>query len=692
EINKDIEWTDLKRWRLEVNNGRQTWHYLENESEIKNWPQSTIEKYWLGLPFKSRKFIKPVKASEAAKNGFKFFKQLQTEDGFWAGECGGIMFLTPVLIFSMYITRIPIPESWRIEMIRYLFNRAHPVDGGWGIHMEQHSTVFGTTMNYVVLRILGVDAGHPIMVKARSTLHEFGGATGIPFWGKFWLASLNVYDWEGVNPIPPELWLLPQFLPIHPSQYWVHTRSVYLPMGYIYGHRFSAEETPLIIQLRQELYTQPYETISWDRARDNVTDVDLFLLHSKLLNLCNFFLRIYEKIPNFFGIRDIALQESYELIQCEDINTDYLDLALISKSIHILCTYHEKGPDSKEFQLAKERIIDHLWINSEGMFANLTNGCQLWDTALMSLALMDTGLAEDPAFHKSMTGSLKLIDRSQFKKDPENYSRCYRDKTKGGWGFSTRDQGYVVSDCTSIGINYMPKLISKERFCQAIDILLSMQNRDGGFSSYESIRGPSFLELLNPSEVFGNAIMTDHSYPECTSCVLTAFSTFSKYYPDYRAEEIKKSCEKAIQYIHDSQRADGSWYGSWGICFTYAAMFTIECLANFGETYENSESVRKGCKFLITKQKKDEYVQHEKSQVVNTSWALLALMYARYPYENDIRRGVMLLMSRQLSTGEWKQEAIEGVANKTCAMSYPNYKFIFAIWALGKYAKIYNDP
>jgi squalene cyclase len=33
-----------------------------------------------------------------------------------------------------------------------------------------------------------------------------GGATSIPAWGKFWLSLLNVYEWEGNNPIPPELW------------------------------------------------------------------------------------------------------------------------------------------------------------------------------------------------------------------------------------------------------------------------------------------------------------------------------------------------------------------------------------------------------------------------------------------------------------------------------------------------------
>ena len=37
--------------------------------------------------------------------------------------------------------------------------------------------------------------------------------------------------------------------------------------------------------------------------------------------------------------------------------------------------------------------------------------------------------------------------------------------------------------------------------CDAIDVILSMQNADGGFASYELIRGAQFLELLNPAEV-----------------------------------------------------------------------------------------------------------------------------------------------------------------------------------------------
>jgi squalene cyclase len=51
--------------------------------------------------------------------------------------------------------------------------------------------------------------------------------------------------------------LLPTWLPFHPSRWWIHTRTVYVPMSYLYGVRFKAVEDPLILALR-EVGFQPH--------------------------------------------------------------------------------------------------------------------------------------------------------------------------------------------------------------------------------------------------------------------------------------------------------------------------------------------------------------------------------------------------------------------------------------------------
>lgn len=41
--------TDYARWRLRDDRGCQTWHYLESDEAAKKWPQTTADKYFLGL-------------------------------------------------------------------------------------------------------------------------------------------------------------------------------------------------------------------------------------------------------------------------------------------------------------------------------------------------------------------------------------------------------------------------------------------------------------------------------------------------------------------------------------------------------------------------------------------------------------------------------------------------------------------
>lgn len=88
-----------------------------------------------------------------------------------------------------------------------------------------------------------------------------GGITYIPSWGKFWLAVLGCSSWDGMNPIPPEMWLLPYSAWtgigwLHPGRYWCHCRMVYLPMSYVYGKRGTGTLTPLVQSLRYSLLPQ----------------------------------------------------------------------------------------------------------------------------------------------------------------------------------------------------------------------------------------------------------------------------------------------------------------------------------------------------------------------------------------------------------------------------------------------------
>jgi lanosterol synthase len=41
--------TDLTRWRMKDVNGVHTWHYLQTDEEVKAWPMSVAEKWYLWM-------------------------------------------------------------------------------------------------------------------------------------------------------------------------------------------------------------------------------------------------------------------------------------------------------------------------------------------------------------------------------------------------------------------------------------------------------------------------------------------------------------------------------------------------------------------------------------------------------------------------------------------------------------------
>uniref|UniRef100_A0A8D3CE99 Terpene cyclase/mutase family member n=1 Tax=Scophthalmus maximus TaxID=52904 RepID=A0A8D3CE99_SCOMX len=648
---------DLSRWRLTNMEGRQTWRYVE-EQETPDRAQTMLEAHSLGIDTNTFVSDSPTAhtAVDVALKGMHFYSHLQAEDGHWAGDYGGPLFLLPGLLITCHVAKIPLPEAWKKEMVRYLRSVQLP-DGGWGLHIEDKSTVFGTALSYISQRILGVEPDDPDMVKARNNLHGKGGAVGIPSWGKFWLAILNVYSWEGMNTLLPEMWLFPAWMPAHPSTLWCHCRQVYLPMSYCYAVRLAAEEDSLVLSLRQELYLQDYATINWPAQRNNVAACDMYKPHSTLLTFAYKVLNVYEA-HHSSTLREMAVKELYDHIQADDRFTKCISIGPISKTINMLVRWYVDGPSSPVFQEHVSRIPDYLWSGKQSLTTQQLFNKTNVQTINAQLAVQEVLVLDIAIYMCNVKSSLVIPE------NPPEYQKYYRQMNK----------------------------------------LLSMKNSDGGFATYETKRGGRLLELLNPSEVFGD-IMIDYTYVECTSAVMQALWHFQKVHPEHRAEEIRSTLREGLEYCRRVQRPDGSWEGSWGVCFTYGIWFGLEAYACMGHVYEDKDvcvEVQKACQFLLDRQMPDGgwgedfesceqrcYIQSSTAQIHNTCWALLGLMAVRHPDRQVIERGVQLLIDKQLPNGDWPQENIAGVFNKSCAISYTSYRNVFPVWTLGRFSTLY---
>ena len=701
--------TDLRHWRLRVDNGRHMWKYVEGHDR----PQRFNEKYWLGLPLEAPdSTASPMnRPAQSLKNGLGFLKQLQTEGGNWGCNCDGPMFVTSGMVIAMYILGFSIERHMVVEMCRYLINTANE-DGGWGTYLDSPSNVFGTTLNYIALRMLGLPKEHRVCAKALAALSALGGPLGLPTWGKFWLCLLGLYEWEGMMPLPPELLLPPSFFPINPANWWMPIRNIYTSMAYLYGHRFKMREDALISELREELYDMPYCEIDWRSTRSRISERDLLRPRTAWQSATAFALRLIEQCTSPF-LRRRALTEALFHIEAEVHNTRYLCLTPVSWATNIIALWHAHGPDSHWVCNMRDRFIDPMWMCREGMTASGTDGTAVWDTSFSVQAICGYWGELQTEDIRVLTKALEFLDNSQIRQNPLGLEHVYRHPTKGAWPFSTHDQGYAVSDTTAEAltavlqiqkIDSIPIRISVDRLYQAVDALLGLESRGGGFAAYEQVRGPAFLELFNITDMY-DSCMVESLYPECTGSVMIALTEFAAQYPGYRAADIQQCLARSVSYLLSSQYPDGGWIGSWGVCFTYATMFSLKGLACAGLFEKNCIAVKKACAFLLRHQNTDggwgeslyssrvrQYVSEPKgSQIPNTAYCVIGLIAAQCSNDVAIKEGVRFIMQAQLPMGDWAAGTLEGIYTPPCGYRYPLYKFHFTLAALSQYVGRYGN-
>ncbi|KAJ6363958.1 hypothetical protein OIU76_028984 [Salix suchowensis] len=198
-------------------------------------------------------------------------------------------------------------------------------------------------------------------------------------------------------------------------------------------------------------------------------------------------------------------------------------------------------------------VPEYLWVAEDGMkVQNL--GSQLWDSVFVTQAIIASNLTDE--YGSTLRKAFNFIKHFT-----------------GSWTVSVKDQGWQVSDCTAEALMMPADIVGDtievdQQLYEAVDFLLTLQSENGGFSAWEPATSPQWMEMLNPTEVFGGVIV-ETEYVECTTSIIQALALFTHLHPEHRRKEIETSVAKATHYVENAQMADGSWYSVFPLTLNY---------------------------------------------------------------------------------------------------------------------------
>ncbi len=660
------------------------------------------------LPERATRSSKSPDVADCTARAIGRLHALQHANGSFEGE---VVWCTMILSQYVILCRIlghPIDAGERDRMILHFRVTRRP-DGGWGLHPESGSYVFVTTLAYVALRLLGESADAPLTAPARRWLHaQPSGVLSNPTWGKFWLALIGLYDFRGMNPFLPEMFLLPRWSPVHPNHLYCHTRYIYLGISYLYGARLRGDLGPITGELRNELYSVPYETIDFTAHRHDIAPTDLYVAPSRALrigwNVMAAFERVQEKFPPLRALRRKALARCLQRIRFEQRSSNFQAVSPVNGILNTIALW-QHDPNDPMVAASLEGVKSWRWDDAEEGIRFAGARSTSWDTAFAVLAVSAGPAAA--RHQRLLERAYGFLARAQENGELAGRHDEARDAVYGGWCFSDGHHRWPVSDCAAealsavlaahaAGLVDAAERLPPDRLAAAVTFILDRQNPDGGFGTYERRRGARLLERLNPSEMYGNC-MTELSYTECTGSAVIALCRLREQHPDILRERVDRAIATACAFLRQRQRGDGSYPGFWGINFTYATCFAITALRVAGAERDDPALARAAA-WLAGKQKPDggwgehysgcltdTYVEHPESQATMTSWALLALLEILGTDSEPVRRGIGWLARSQRPDGSWPTGAVNGVFFGSAMLTYRLYPTYFPIWALNRY-------
>ena len=252
--------------------------------------------------------------------------------------------------------------------------------------------------------------------------------------------------------------------------------------------------------------------------------------------------------------------------------------------------------------VAARRSIERLLVVKEDEAYCQPCLSPVWDTALVSHALMETG---DERSAAAARGGLDWLAPLQVLDVKGDWAAGRPDVRPGGWAFQYANPHYPDLDDTAVVAMAMDRAdrggltAAPDAHAQAIararEWIAGLQSRDGAWAAFDADNTHSYLNHIPFAD---HGALLDPPTADVTARCVSLLAQLGE------TPETSATLARGVAALVADQEKDGSWFGRWGMNYIYGTWSALSALAIAGQGRQ-AQPMRRAVDWLIGIQNAD---------------------------------------------------------------------------------------
>ncbi len=613
----------------------------------------------------------------------------QRPDGEWCFELEADATIPSEYVLLRHYLAEPVDAGLEEKIAVYLRRTQSAAHGGWALFQDGDFDISASVKAYFALKMIGDSIDAPHMARARHEIRARGGAGRANIFTKIMLALFGFVSWRAVPAMPTEIMLFPKWFPFHLDKISYWSRTVIVPL-LVLMHLKPVARNPKNVRI-DELFLEPPATLGPAPKAPQQTAALFWFFRAmdEGLRLIEPILRRWKRQAAV----DRAVAWTLERLNGEDgLGGIYPAMA------NSVMMFTALGcPEDYPPRATARRAIEKLLVLHDDYAYCQPCVSPIWDTGLAAHALLETGDAEAMA---RVRRGLQWLEPQQVLDVEGDWVARRPHVRPGGWAFQYANPHYPDVDDTAVVVMAMDRargvdvsVDHRAAIERAQEWIIGLQSKNGAWGAFDA---DNEYHYLNNIPFADHGALLDPPTEDVTARCVSMLAQLGE------TREESPAVNAALDYLKQTQLADGSWYGRWGMNYIYGT-WSVLCALNAAKVDHGAAEMRKAAAWLIAIQNEDggwgedggsyklDYRGYEPapSTASQTAWALLGLMATGDVNDPAVERGIAYLTLHQGGDGFWDEARYTATGfPRVFYLRYHGYPKFFPLWALARYRNL----